>query len=156
MRLRIIVVGRDRGDVVIDAADEYVDRLRRYTSIELIEVREEPLTKSRRTIDVQRVEADRIKKSLGQDGLRVALDERGRAQTSVALADRVRRWMDDAVPSISIFIGGPSGLHPDLLGEAHEVWALSKFTLPHRVARLIVCEQMYRAFTIIRGEPYHK
>ncbi|MEO1338529.1 MAG: 23S rRNA (pseudouridine(1915)-N(3))-methyltransferase RlmH [Myxococcota bacterium] len=156
MKLKIVVVGRDRNDPIIDAADEYLSRLRRYTPTELVEVREEPLKKGRSILEVQRTEAERLRKSIGQEGLRVALDEHGRAQTSVQLAQRLRRWTDDGVPRVSLFVGGPSGLHPEIVKDAHETWALSRFTLPHRVARLIVCEQMYRAFTILRGEPYHK
>ena len=156
MKLRIIVVGRDRNDPVVGAADAYVDRLRHYCPTDLIEVREEPLKKGRHVNEVQRLEAERLRKALGQDGLRIALDERGRGLTSMALADRMRRWSDEGMPAVSVFIGGPSGLHPEIVKEAHEVWSLSTCTLPHRVARLILCEQMYRAFTIIRGEPYHK
>ena len=84
------------------------------------------------------------------------MDERGRQQTSASLAERVGRWVDDGMSTVSLFVGGPSGLHPKIIEEANERWALSTFTLPHRVARLILCEQMYRAFTILRGEPYHK
>ena len=150
------MVGRDRGDPIVDAADDYVQRLGRYGPTELVEVREEPLKKGRNVRDVQRVEAERLRKALGQDGLRVALDEHGRAHTSIRLAERLQRWLDDGVSTVSLFVGGPSGLHPEIVREAHETWALSSFTLPHRIARLIVCEQMYRAFTIVRGEPYHK
>ncbi len=143
-------------DPIVSAADEYLRRLQHYCSAHVVEVREEPLKKGRAVSEVQRIEAERLRKAVGQDGLRVALDESGRAQTSVALAERFHRWLDDGITPVSIFIGGPSGLDPKIVSEAHEVWSLSRFTLPHRVARLIVCEQMYRAFTIIRGEPYHK
>ena len=156
MKLRFVVVGRDRADPIIEAADDYLRRLGRYCAAELVEVREEPLRKNRSVAEVQRIEAERLRKAVGQDGLRVALDERGREFTSVALSTRLERWRDDGVSLISIFVGGPSGLDPKIVSEAHETWALSQFTLPHRVARLIVCEQMYRAFTILNGEPYHK
>ena len=156
MKLRFVIVGRDRTDPIVSAADDYLQRIERYCPCELVEVREEPLKKGRNVRDVQKVEAERLKKAIGTEGLRVALDERGRMQTSQQLAQRVQLWMDDGVARITLFVGGPSGLHPEIVRDAHETWALSRFTLPHRVARLIVCEQMYRAFTIIRGEPYHK
>ncbi len=155
MKIRIILVGRDRGDPILDAADDYLTRLRRYCTVDMVEVREEPLKKGRKVADVQRVEADRIRRAVGPAGVKIALDERGQSQTSTALAGRFQRWVDEGA-AIAVIIGGPSGLHPEIVNEANEVWALSAFTLPHRVARLIVCEQMYRAFTIIRGEPYHK
>ena len=157
MKLRIIVVGRDRNDPLLEAADDYLNRIGRYCTVQLVEVREEPLKKGRSVAEVQRIEADRIRKALGAaEGVKVALDEHGRQQTSAALAKRVGNWLDQGVPVVSLFIGGPSGLDKALIEGAHETWALSAFTLPHRVARLIACEQLYRAFTILRGEPYHK
>ena len=155
LKLKIILVGKDRADPIIEAASDYLQRLKRYASVDLLEVREEPLKKGRAVADVQRVEAERIRKVIDPGARTIALDERGRAQTSVELSTQVQRWVDEGA-TICLFIGGPSGLHPGLVKEAHDVWRLSHFTLPHRVARLLVCEQMYRAFTIIRGEPYHK
>ena len=79
----------------------------------------------------------------------------GSSWSSEDLARRVDRWRLDARP-VAIAIGGSNGLSPDLLADAASVWSLGPLTLPHELARVVVAEQLYRAFTILRGEPYHK
>jgi 23S rRNA (pseudouridine1915-N3)-methyltransferase len=85
----------------------------------------------------------------------VALDERGSEYTSVELARRVERWLH-AGRDVALVIGGADGLSVDAMARAGEKLALSRMTLAHRLARLVLVEQLYRAMTILRGEPYHK
>jgi 23S rRNA (pseudouridine1915-N3)-methyltransferase len=85
----------------------------------------------------------------------VALDRGGSAWTSEELARRLARWREGGVP-LALMIGGAFGLDPELLGGAAVRWSLGPLTLPHELARVVVVEQMYRAWTILRGEPYHK
>lgn len=156
MRLRLIVVGRDRGDAICEAADGYLARVRRDFECEVVELKEVPLKKTSSVLQVMSAEAERIRQALhGRDKV-VALDRSGRTLDSEQLAERIRRYRDGAASSLAVVIGGPSGLHPDLMATADEVWSLSALTLPHRIARLLVCEQLYRACSILRGEPYHK
>ena len=83
------------------------------------------------------------------------LDERGTEFTSAQLAERIGRVRDSAV-SLTLCIGGDEGHAPAVRAAAQTVWSLSKLTLPHRLARVVVLEQLYRAFEILRGSPYHK
>jgi 23S rRNA (pseudouridine1915-N3)-methyltransferase len=85
----------------------------------------------------------------------VLLDERGTEETSAALAKRVARWQAQA-RDVALVIGGSDGLSDAVRARGDEVLALSRMTLPHRLARVVLLEQLYRAMTILRGEPYHK
>ena len=154
--MRIVVVGRDRRDPLCLAADEYVERVKRYRPIEVVEVKEIPLTKHRDIAEVKREEAARLQERLQPGERVVALDERGKVRTSEEIAKHIERLELDAHRTLTFVIGGPSGLDPDFVQRADERWALSKLTLPHRLARLVLSEQLYRAMTILRGEPYHK
>lgn len=156
MRVRVVLVGRDRNDPLIDAANLYLDRARHSFPVEVVEVKEAPLKKGTSPERVKAEEAERLKKVLEPGELVIALDERGKGLTSVQVAQRLDRWMQDGLRSVAFVIGGPSGLHPDFLKQANERWALSTMTLPHRMARLLISEQIYRAISIVRGEPYHK
>lgn len=155
MKLRLIVVGKDRKDPLVLAADEYLSRVRRYYPIELLELKEEPLKKNTPVDYARRAEAARIDAALGERARFVALDERGQDLSSKAISEKLERFTHEGA-GINFVIGGPSGLDRKLLERAHARWRLSSLTLPHRMARLVLCEQLYRACTIIRGEPYHK
>ncbi len=152
----MVVVGRDRRDPAVALADEYLSRLAHYFPAEVVEVREEPATRSNPVERVQAVEAERLRKALLPGEVVVALDERGRELSSTELAARLDRWAQAAVPSVAFVIGGPNGLDPAWAASATERWSLSRLTLPHRLARLVLVEQLYRAGTILRGEPYHR
>lgn len=150
------MVGRDRQDPLVEAADEYLSRVHRTMPIELVELKEVPLRKSSSPDLVMAAEADRIRRALGRNDRVVALDRKGRTLSSEALAERLKDAMNSGRGALTLVIGGPSGLHSEFLEGVHERWSLSTFTLPHRIARLVLCEQLYRACSILRGEPYHK
>lgn len=156
MKLRLIAVGKDKNEPIVDAANEYLERVRRHFPVELVEVKEEPARSSTPIARVRAVEAERIERALNRDDWWIALDERGKEIGSIDLAKKLERFSNEGKQSVSFVIGGPNGLDPDFTKRAREIWSLSKLTLPHRIARLIVCEQLYRAVTIMRGEPYHK
>jgi 23S rRNA (pseudouridine1915-N3)-methyltransferase len=102
-----------------------------------------------------RQEADALTAAAGAS-VRVVMDERGQLLTSAELAQQLERWMNSGAKQISFIIGGAAGLEPSLRDSADLLLALSPMTLPHELARVILSEQLYRAMTIIRGEPYHK
>ncbi|HET7423024.1 MAG TPA: 23S rRNA (pseudouridine(1915)-N(3))-methyltransferase RlmH [Gemmatimonadales bacterium] len=152
MELVILVVGRLR-PAMREAADDYLRRLRRYTGIREVEVREasrEP------TIPAQReAEAARLAERMPAGSRLVALAREGQGWSSAELARRVDEWRLAARP-VTFVLGGSNGLAPALLQQAQLRWSLGPLTLPHELARVVVVEQLYRAFTILRGEPYHK
>jgi 23S rRNA (pseudouridine1915-N3)-methyltransferase len=153
LRVRLLTVGRDRSGLYAPAVDEYVSRLARVLKFELVELPE--AKKHAGTPQAKDEEAATILARLEPRERVVALDERGEEPTSVELARRVERWMTRG-QDVALIIGGSDGLAPAVLDRAQERLALSKMTLAHRLARLVLVEQLYRAMTILRGEPYHK
>ena len=153
MRLRILCVGRDRSGLYAPAVAEYAGRLSRLVRFELAEVPEAKRLAG--TPRAREEEGAALLSRLGPRERAVALDERGDELTSRELAERLRRWLERA-QDLTLLVGGSDGLAPGVLDRAEETLALSRMTLPHRLARLVLVEQLYRAMTILRGEPYHK
>jgi 23S rRNA (pseudouridine1915-N3)-methyltransferase len=155
MKLWLITVGRS-GRVLEPAITEYETRTRRYWPVEVIEVKEE---RARRGLDenaVRDAEGGRMLKRVPKGAELVALTRRGDAWSSERLSRHIQRSAVDAAPGIAFLIGGALGLSDTILKEADRRMRLSTFTLPHDIARLLLLEQLYRAGTIARGEPYHK
>ena len=153
MKLRLLAIGRDRSGLYAPAVEEYAGRISRYVRFELVELPE--ARKHAGTARAKEEEAETLLAKLDPRERVVALDERGKEWTSVELAGRVRGWVEGG-RDVALVIGGSDGLAPSVLARAEEKLALSRLTLAHRLARLVLAEQLYRAFTILRGEPYHK
>ncbi|MGH8293308.1 MAG: 23S rRNA (pseudouridine(1915)-N(3))-methyltransferase RlmH [Gammaproteobacteria bacterium] len=123
-----------------------------------LRLREIPLSTARRGHDVARAVSDEGRKMLAAvpGGARVAaLVVNGRSFSSEALARQLQRWLQDG-RDLALMIGGPDGLAPDCLARAELQWSLSPLTLPHGLVRIVVAEQLYRAWTILKGHPYHR
>lgn len=153
MKLRVIAVGKDRSGLYAPAVDEYAKRLSRQLRFELVEVSE--ARKHAGTPQAKVEEGAALLAKLAPRERVVVLDERGDELTSRELAGRVGRWLERG-QDVALLIGGSDGLAEEVLARADERLALSRFTLAHRLARLVLVEQLYRAMTILRGEPYHK
>lgn len=152
LKLTVLAVGKLR-PAFREAADEYLRRLRRYGPVEEVEVRE--AGKAPNPAESLRVEGTRLRERIETGSRVVALDRAGQGWTSEGLAQRLDRWREAGRP-LAVILGGSHGLAADLLSSAHERWSLGPATLPHELARVVVYEQLYRAWTILRGEPYHK
>ena len=139
MRYRVVAVGRVKDAALRAACDDYLDRLRRYARIEEREVKDEA----------------RILEAVPEGSRLVALSQRGEEWTSGQLADWTARWELDA-RDVTFAIGGAEALPAPVLQSAERTWSLSRLTFPHELARVILYEQLYRAYTIRRGEPYHR
>lgn len=100
-------------------------------------------------------ERDGLLKLLKPGDVVVAMDERGKEPTTMELAAHAKKWMERAQP-IALVLGGADGLHPDVKARASLTLALSRLTLPHRMAQMLLLEQLYRAHTVLRGEKYHR
>lgn len=151
MKFRIVVVGRPPAGPLRDAIADYEQRASRYWPLEVIEVRGERAARSRE--EIRRAEGARLLERA--TGRIVALDERGRSMATAAFAV----WMQgqrERAEDTSFVIGGAYGLDADVRSRAAMVLSLSPLTLPHEMARMVLAEQLYRAGTIHRGEPYHK
>ncbi len=152
MQLALLAVGKLR-PVWRAAADEYLGRLARYVRMEEIEVRDAGKTANAEV--GRRQEGARLRERIPAGSHLVALDREGRPWSSEHLAARLDRWRLAARP-VFLLIGGSHGLDPELREGCAERWSLGPLTLPHELARVVVYEQLFRAWTIVRGEPYHK
>jgi 23S rRNA (pseudouridine1915-N3)-methyltransferase len=152
LKLSIVAVGRLR-PAYRDWIDEYLVRLRRMAQLRVVEVKE--AGRAGPPPVQRREEARHVRAAVSPGMLTIALDQRGEGWTSEELARRLGQWRD-AGQAPAFVIGGAVGLDEVLLAEADFRWSLGPPTLPHELARVTVAEQVYRAFTILRGEPYHK
>ena len=152
MEINLVAVGKLR-PYYRAALDDYGKRLQRYAVFREHEVREASRAPN---IAAQRVEeAQRLTSRIPPGASVVALARVGAGWTSADLAKQLERWMLAARP-LAFVVGGSHGLDALLIGQATATWSLGALTLPHELARIVVAEQLYRAFTILRGEPYHK
>ena len=152
MHTSLIAVGKLR-PAYREVADDYLRRLSRYGPVTEREIK----AAGRAATPELRVteESARIVGALPGRGTVVVLDGAGSSWSSEALAAHLDRWRLEAAPVVLV-VGGAFGVAPDLLRRAAFRWSLGPLTLPHELARVIVLEQWYRAWTMLRGEPYHK
>jgi 23S rRNA (pseudouridine1915-N3)-methyltransferase len=153
MRLTVAVVGKPRNAALAAAIHEYETRAARYWPLDVHEVREERRSSLAPRIVRQR-EGERLAERAGTSQL-VACDASGESFTSERFADWLRSERDRD-RDLAFVIGGAFGLSEDLLERSSARLSLAPWTLPHELARLVLAEQLYRAGTIVRGEPYHK
>ena len=154
MKLVIVAVGQRVPDWAQTAWDDYAKRFPPELKVELKAVKTEP--RSSKTLEtLLAAERERIEAAIPKGARVVALDERGTQLTTVALAAKLKGWQlaSDDVPLI---IGGPDGLEPAFRQAAHERIRLSDLTLPHAMVRVLLIEQLYRAWSVNAGHPYHR
>ena len=154
MRLLIVAVGQRLPDWAQSAWADYAKRFPAELKVELKAVKTEPRG-SRSLPSLLAAERERIEAALPKGCRLVALDERGTALSTVALADKLRAWQLDA-DDVALVIGGPDGLEPAFRQAAHERIRLSDLTLPHALVRVLLIEQLYRAWSINAKHPYHR
>ncbi len=155
MKVRVLAVGKVRHPLA-EAVAEYEARARRYWRLETIEVPAGAGARRAEPEAVRRVEAERLLARIPAGGRVVALTRTGEGMNSRELARYLERLATEAVGGVTFVIGGAFGLSPRVMEGADRALALSRMTLPHEMARLVLAEQLYRAGTIVRGEPYHK
>jgi len=143
-----------RNEPLDDAAQLYADRLKHYLKFEL-KLLDAGARKNAPDVTVQKEEGTRLLACASGGALKIALDERGRLFTTEQLAKKVQSWMSSG-RDVVLFQGGATGLHPELLSACEEKWSLTPLTLPHRLARVVTLEALYRACTLLKGEPYHR
>ncbi len=156
MGIQVIAVGKLRNRAMQMSADEYIKRLKRYTRAEMIEVRAARKIEAQNTAPALAEEAKNLLAPTHAQTTLVMLDERGEQWTSVELSKWIQQQMVHGQSDMAFLIGGALGFDPALRKRARRVVSLSKMTLPHELARVVLLEQLYRAMTIARNEPYHK
>jgi 23S rRNA (pseudouridine1915-N3)-methyltransferase len=155
VKIGIICLGKTREGFIRDGIEKYLRYLQPYTPAEVRELREEKVRDLRDAPHVRQREAVKIAKALPPGAHVVALDERGKEFTSHEFAEFLNRLLERGTREMAFVIGGAMGLDETVTHRADTVLALSRWTLTHEMARLVLLEQLYRAFTIIKGKTYH-
>ena len=159
MNISIIAVGKLKEKYLKQGIDEYLKRLTAYAKVEIIEVPDEKAPEILSETEMEQVkqkEGERILAKISPDTHVIALAIEGKMKTSEELADGLDKLATYGKSKIAFVIGGSLGLSSDVMQRANESLSFSKMTFPHQLMRLVLVEQVYRAFRIIRGEPYHK
>ena len=155
MKIHLLAVGTKMPSWVTTGFEEYQHRLPAKCSLHLKEIPAEKRSKNSNVKSIKEKEAAKLKAAIPNNCRIVALDVKGQAWSTEKLASRMQDWMMSG-QDIALLIGGPDGLTHELLQLAQEKWSLSKLTFPHPLVRVILAEQLYRAFTITENHPYHR
>lgn len=155
MRLSVVAVGTRMPAWVNDGVSEYVRRLPRQIQFSVEEIPPGLRTARGNIAAAQAHEAKQMVKRTAAADLRIALDEAGQPWSSQQLADELQEWLRN-VPHVALMIGGADGFTDEVRDRADRLWSLSNLTLPHGLVRVVLAEQIYRAWTIVDGHPYHR
>lgn len=159
MKISIIAIGKIKERYLKDGIAEYSKRLSRFCDLQITEVADEPAPENLSAAQEEQVksrEAVRVLDKVRDGDYLVVLDVKGAKKNSEEFAEALKNCMVSGSSSITFVIGGSLGLAPELVKKANMRLSLSDMTFPHQLSRLILLEQIYRAFKIINGEPYHK
>jgi 23S rRNA (pseudouridine1915-N3)-methyltransferase len=155
MEITLICVGKVRERLIGALCEDYAGRIERYGhKVRVVEVKDEPGGRPDKLV-VER-ESERLAEKIPAGAWTVALDLRGEMLSSGKFASRMDKWAGEGVRAVCFIVGGHLGLSSTLLGSCRQRLSLSRMTMTHEMARMVLLEQLYRANTIIRGEPYHK
>lgn len=156
MQIYLITIGNRMPDWVKQGYQEYAKRLSgNDCRINLIEVPAMTRAKNADIMQIKENESALLLKAVPKNSQIIALDEHGQEWDTLTLANQLRTWQHDG-RSLSLLIGGPDGLAASCLSRAEKIWSLSKLTLPHPLVRIIVAEQLYRAWSVLQKHPYHR
>ena len=155
MRIHLIAVGTRMPGWVEEGFQEYARRMPKECSLHMIEI---PLSKRRKSSSPEQARAEEGRLMLAAipaDCHVIALDVQGKAWSTETLADKLRDWLSSG-RNVALLVGGPDGLHSSCLNAATACWSLSALTFPHSLVRIVLAEQLYRAWTVTTGHPYHR
>lgn len=155
MEITLIVIGKTNAKYLIEGLDEYTRRLKHYITYNINVIPDIKNTKNLSEEQQKETEGKLILNALKPGDFIVLLDERGKEFSSMQFSDYLQRKMNSGLRRLVFVVGGPYGFSKDIYSKADEKLSLSKMTFSHEMIRLFFTEQIYRAMTIIRGEPYH-
>lgn len=155
MKITLAVVGRNGDRAIEDLIQRYVKRLGHYCRFEVRMIDDPKATRTTDTARRKELEGLKVLETLSPPDHVILLDERGEQPSSRGFAQMLERHLNRATPSLVFVVGGPYGFSPALYDRANGMLSLSRMTLTHEMVRLFFVEQVYRAFTILRGENYH-
>lgn len=149
------MVGKTTDKYLIEGIEKYTKRLIHYCKFQIIEIPELKNTKSLSEEQQKEKEAELIFQKITTTDHVILLDEQGKQFTSVEFSKEINKWMNQSVSSVVFLIGGPYGFDQKIKNRANAEISLSKMTFSHQMVRLFFVEQIYRAYSILKGEPYH-
>ncbi|MBF0492377.1 MAG: 23S rRNA (pseudouridine(1915)-N(3))-methyltransferase RlmH [Deltaproteobacteria bacterium] len=155
MKIRIVAVGKLKEPALFDLLQNYLRRIQPLCPLRLEEVKDFPIRKGTSTSVALNLEAEFIKERLSDDSFYIVLDVKGKQKSSEDLSALLQRLENENRKEVVFILGGPFGVSEELLRGARERLSLSKMTFPHELARVILVEQLYRAYTILKKVPYH-
>jgi len=155
MKLNLLAVGNKMPTWVTDGYQEYAKRLPRECKLVLHEISPAKRGKSGSSSQWMREEGDRILATIPDNHHVIALDVNGKTWSTEQLAKQLENWQADG-RDVSLLVGGPDGLTDECLQRANQRWSLSALTLPHPLVRIVMAEQLYRAWTVLQNHPYHR
>ena len=159
MNINIICIGKIKEKYLQDGIDEYLKRLSKYANTKIIELPDEPIPDNASEKEIKQIkqkEAEKIQKAINSRDFVVALDLSGKEFTSEEFAQEISAITVSGYSTIDFIIGGSSGLDKELVSNSNFKMSFSKLTFPHQLFRLILCEQIFRAYKILNNETYHK
>ncbi|MFQ5864550.1 MAG: 23S rRNA (pseudouridine(1915)-N(3))-methyltransferase RlmH [bacterium] len=156
MKIKIISVGKRKEKYWQLAEEDYAQRILRYVQLEQLSVKEAPANVIKNIALVKKTEAKAILTKIDDSDFVIALDKKGKLYSSEQFAEFLQDHLLRGIKKSTFVIGGPLGLSEEFLNESDMTLSFSKMTFPHEMAKVILLEQIYRAFTILRGEKYHK
>jgi 23S rRNA (pseudouridine1915-N3)-methyltransferase len=155
VKIKIIVIGKTQKSFLIEGENEYLKRLGHYVQVEKLEIPDLKNAKNRSFEQIKEAEGKLILAKIEVGGTVILLDENGKQRSSVDFSEWLQSKMNHAGKHITFVIGGPYGFSDEVYAAASEKLSLSKMTYSHQMIRMLFLEQVYRAFTILRNEPYH-
>lgn len=155
MTIKLIVVGKTNKSFLIDGESEYQKRLKHYIKFEEDVIPELKKVSALSEDQIKKKEGEEILKKLDKTDYLVLLDENGKEFSSVQFSNKIEKWMLNSVKRVVFVVGGAYGFSDEVYSRTNEKLSLSKLTFSHQMVRLFFKEQLYRAFTIIKREPYH-
>ena len=155
MKIALIQTGKTNEKHISEGVEMYSSRIRKYAGFEIITIPDIRNTKNMPGVELKNREGDKILEAINKEDFVVLLDERGKEFRTVEFAGWLEKKMASSVKRVIFVIGGAWGFSDDVYSRADMKMSLSKMTFPHQLVRLLFAEQLYRAFTVTRGEPYH-
>lgn len=155
MNIKLIVIGKSEEKYLREAVEIYLKRLTHYINFEIVVLPDVKNAKNMSVAELKDKEAELILKHSAKADKVVLLDEKGKEYSSVEFSKYIAKQMNASVKTLAFVVGGAFGFSEKVYSQANEKLSISKMTFSHQMIRLLFVEQLYRAFTIIKGEPYH-
>ncbi|MBL7892365.1 MAG: 23S rRNA (pseudouridine(1915)-N(3))-methyltransferase RlmH [Bacteroidia bacterium] len=155
MKIRLIVISPTDSSYLREGISSYIARLKHYVSFEYLELPAVKRSKNYTSIEIKKREGEELLKQVDASSILILLDEKGKEYTSTDFSKFMQKQMNSGVKTIVFLVGGPFGFSENIYKRANNKLALSQMTFSHQMVRLFFVEQLYRAFTIIKGESYH-